>query len=152
MPDSLPPCPECSSVYTYEMGALLVCPECAHEWTPEAGGGDEGYAGEDAVVKDSVGNVLANGDTVAVIKDLKVKGYAASIKMGTKVPQRMFDLFAGLDEDVDTRKLLAATQIAELVRTLEREGVKNFHFYTLNRADLTYAICHLLGLRPAASS
>ena len=74
------------------------------------------------------------------------------IKMGTKVPQRMFDLFAGLDEDVDTRKLLAATQIAELVHTLEREGVKDFHFYTLNRADLTYAICHMLGLRPATSS
>ncbi len=69
------------------------------------------------------------------------------IKMGTKVPQRMFDLFAGLEEDVETRKLLAATQIAELVRTLEREGVKDFHFYTLNRADLTYAICHMLGLR-----
>ena len=70
------------------------------------------------------------------------------IKMGTKVPQRMFDLFAGLDEDVDTRKLVAATAVAELVHTLEREGVKDFHFYTLNRADLTYAICHILGIRP----
>ena len=102
MPDSLPPCPECSSVYTYEMGALLVCPECAHEWTPEAGGGDEGYAGEDAVVKDSVGNVLANGDTVAVIKDLKVKGDAASIKMGTKV--RNIRLVSGFDDhDIDCK-------------------------------------------------
>ena len=70
------------------------------------------------------------------------------IKMGSKVPQRMFDLFAGLDDDVETRKLLAATAVAELVRTLEREGVKDFHFFTLNRADLTYAICHLLGIRP----
>ena len=72
------------------------------------------------------------------------------IKMGTKVPQHTFDLFDGLDEDVDTRKLVAATAVAELVRTLEREGVKDFHFYTLNRADLTYAICHLLGIRPRA--
>ena len=87
-----------------------------------------------------------------IIVATNVATLKSCIKMGTKVPQRMFDLFAGLDEDVDTRKLLAATQIAELVRTLEREGVKHFHFYTLNRADLTYAICHLLGLRSAASS
>ncbi len=72
------------------------------------------------------------------------------IKMGTKVPQRMFDLFAGLDKDVDTLKLVAATEVAERVRKLEREGVKDFHFYTLNRADLTYAICHILGIRPQA--
>jgi methylenetetrahydrofolate reductase (NADPH) len=71
--------------------------------------------------------------------------------MGTKVPQRMFDLFAGLEDDVETRKLVAATAVAEQVRTLEREGVKEFHFYTLNRADLTYAICHLLGVRPQAA-
>ncbi len=70
------------------------------------------------------------------------------IKMGSKVPQRMFDLFAGLEDDVETRKLVAATAVAEQVRTLVREGVKDFHFYTLNRADLTYAICHILGIRP----
>ena len=74
------------------------------------------------------------------------------IKMGSKVPQRMFDLFAGLEDDVETRKLVAATAVAELVRGLELEGVKDFHFYTLNRADLTYAICHLLGLRPKTST
>jgi methylenetetrahydrofolate reductase (NADPH) len=74
------------------------------------------------------------------------------VKMGSKVPQRMYDLFAGLDDDVETRRLVAATAVAELVRALEREGVTHFHFYTLNRADLTYAICHMLGLRPAASS
>lgn len=72
------------------------------------------------------------------------------IKMGSKVPQRMFDLFAGLEDDVETRKLVAATAVAEQVRTLVREGVKDFHFYTLNRADLTYAICHILGIRPRA--
>jgi methylenetetrahydrofolate reductase (NADPH) len=70
--------------------------------------------------------------------------------MGSKVPQRMFDLFAGLEDDVETRKLVAATAVAEQVRTLVREGVKDFHFYTLNRADLTYAICHILGIRPRA--
>jgi methylenetetrahydrofolate reductase (NADPH) len=70
------------------------------------------------------------------------------IKMGSKVPQRMFDLFAGLDDDAETRKLVAATAVAEQVRTLAREGVMDFHFYTLNRADLTYAICHILGIRP----
>ena len=70
------------------------------------------------------------------------------IKMGSKVPQRMFDLFAGLEDDVETRKLVAATAVAEQVRTLVREGVTDFHFYTLNRADLTYAICHILGIRP----
>jgi methylenetetrahydrofolate reductase (NADPH) len=69
------------------------------------------------------------------------------IKMGSKVPQRMFDLFEGLEDDVETRKLVAATAVAEQVRTLVREGVSDFHFYTLNRADLTYAICHMLGLR-----
>ncbi len=69
------------------------------------------------------------------------------IKMGTKVPQYMFELFAGLENDVETRKLVAATAVAEQVRTLVREGVTDFHFYTLNRADLTYAICHLLGIK-----
>ncbi len=72
------------------------------------------------------------------------------VKMGTKVPQRMYDLFAGLENDAETLKLVAATEVAERVRTLVREGVTDFHFYTLNRADLTYAICHLLGIRPKA--
>ena len=65
----LPPCPKCSSPYAYEDGALLVCPECAHEWNPDAPAADE------RVWRDSVGNVLADGDTVTVIKDLKVKGW-----------------------------------------------------------------------------
>ena len=82
MPENLPPCPTCSSAYTYEMGALLVCPECGHEWSPsdasaESGGGE--------AVKDSVGNVLADGDTVTVVKTLKVKGSPTGIKAGTKV-------------------------------------------------------------------
>ncbi|MEV5604660.1 zinc ribbon domain-containing protein YjdM [Streptomyces sp. NPDC052299] len=83
MSENLPPCPECHSVYTYEMGALLVCPECGNEWSAaaESAGGDNGPR----VVKDAVGNVLADGDTVTVIKSLKVKGHSTGIKTGTKV-------------------------------------------------------------------
>jgi methylenetetrahydrofolate reductase (NADPH) len=60
----------------------------------------------------------------------------------------MADLFTGLDEDPDTRRLVAATVAAEQCRALAAGGVEEFHFYTLNRADLTYAICHILGVRP----
>jgi protein PhnA len=94
--DTLPPCPACSSAYTYEMGALLVCPECAHEWSPT--GDPEGTAAR--VVRDAVGNVLADGDTVTVVKDLKVKGSATSIKVGTKVRNiRLIDAVDGHDID-----------------------------------------------------
>jgi protein PhnA len=84
--DSLPPCPECSSEYTYEMGALYVCPECANEWAPASStDGDTGTDDDEFVVKDSVGNTLADGDTVTVITSLKVKGNPSAIKIGTKV-------------------------------------------------------------------
>jgi methylenetetrahydrofolate reductase (NADPH) len=66
---------------------------------------------------------------------------------GASVPDWMVDLFAGLDEDPETRKLVAATLAAEQCRALYAEGVRDFHFYTLNRADLVYAICHILGVR-----
>ncbi|GAA3316640.1 zinc ribbon domain-containing protein YjdM [Arthrobacter ramosus] len=99
MSDTLPPCPECASEYTYEMGALLVCPECAHEWSPTAS--DEAEA-ESTDIKDAVGNVLADGDTVTVIKDLKVKGSATAIKVGTKV--RNIRLVNGVgDHDIDCK-------------------------------------------------
>ena len=79
---SLPPCPKCHSEYTYEDGAQYVCPECAHEWN-EA---DAAAAGDDALeVKDANGAVLQYGDTVVLIKDLKVKGSSMVIKQGTKV-------------------------------------------------------------------
>lgn len=100
MSDTLPPCPSCSSEYTYEMNALLVCPECGHEWAPadseaEAGTGER-------VVRDSVGNVLSDGDTVTVVKALKVKGSASGIKAGTKV--RNIRLVDGVDgHDIDCR-------------------------------------------------
>lgn len=78
---SLPPCPQCGSEYTYEDGSQLVCPECAHEWNEaEAAAADEAQE-----VKDANGAVLQNGDTVVLIKDLKVKGSSMVIKQGTKV-------------------------------------------------------------------
>ncbi|GAA1965073.1 zinc ribbon domain-containing protein YjdM [Catenulispora subtropica] len=85
MNETLPQCPECSSVHAYEMGALLVCPECGHEWA--AGAGEVGDAGAvpDGAIRDSVGNVLADGDDVTVVKALKVKGHPTGIKAGTKV-------------------------------------------------------------------
>lgn len=77
------------------MGALLVCPECAHEWSAEVAEADEP---QEIVIKDAVGNVLADGDTVSVMKDLKVKGQAQSIKVGTKVRNiRLVDPIDGHD-------------------------------------------------------
>lgn len=81
MSENLPNCPRCNCEYTYEMGALLVCPECAHEWSNEPADSSE----SEKVVKDASGNVLADGDTVTVVKDLKVKGSSASVKVGTKI-------------------------------------------------------------------
>ena len=106
MNDSLPPCPECSSEYTYEMGALLVCPECAHEWSASAETDTEADADAPAaaatVIKDAVGNVLADGDTVTVVKDLKIKGSSTVIKVGTKV--RGIRLVNGVgDHDIDCK-------------------------------------------------
>jgi len=79
--EQLPPCPQCGSPYTYEDGDLLVCPECAHEWNPADAPAEE----EGLVVKDANGNVLSDGDSVTVIKDLKVKGASSAIKAGTKI-------------------------------------------------------------------
>ena len=77
-----PPCPQCKSTYTYESGLLLACPECGHEWNVEE---QPSVIEEGLVVKDSNGNILQDGDSVVVIKDLPVKGYSKSIKAGTKV-------------------------------------------------------------------
>lgn len=78
---NLPNCPKCNSEYTYEDGTLLVCPECAHEWTQ----GAEEHNEDELVVKDSNGNILADGDSITIIKDLKVKGASSPLKQGTKV-------------------------------------------------------------------
>lgn len=84
------------------MGALLVCPECGNEWSAEADGDDDGAATQARVIKDAVGNVLADGDTVTVIKDLKIKGSSSVIKVGTKV--RGIRLMDGVgDHDIDCK-------------------------------------------------
>ncbi|MFI5529931.1 zinc ribbon domain-containing protein YjdM [Kitasatospora sp. NPDC051853] len=99
MSENLPACPKCSGEYTYEMDALMVCPECGHEWAVAEGGAEEGGA---RVVKDAVGNVLNDGDTVTVVKALKVKGSPSGIKAGTKV--RNIRLVDGVDgHDIDCK-------------------------------------------------
>lgn len=78
---SLPSCPKCNSEYTYEDGAMYFCPECAHEWNDAEPTTDS----DELIVKDAHGNLLADGDSVTVIKDLKVKGSSTPLKIGTKV-------------------------------------------------------------------
>ena len=80
---SLPPCPKCASQYTYEDRGLLVCPECAHEWTTLVAAEEPVEAG--LVVRDANGNLLHDGDSVVIVKDLKVKGATSALKVGTKV-------------------------------------------------------------------
>jgi len=92
---SLPPCPACGSEYTYEDGALFICPECANEWAQD--GSD---AEQEKAITDSNGNPLQDGDTVTVIKDLKVKGSSAVVKVGTKV--KNIRLVDG-DHDIDCK-------------------------------------------------
>jgi len=95
----IPNCPKCDSEYAYEDGVLLVCPDCGHEWNPN----EETEAPvEDGVVKDANGNVLQDGDTVTVIKGLKVKGSPTGIKAGTKVKNiRLVDGDHNIDCKVD---------------------------------------------------
>lgn len=94
---SLPPCPQCNSAYTYEDGGLYICPECAHEWSKN----DVADSADDVkVVRDSNGNVLQDGDTITVIKDLKVKGSSLVVKVGTKV--KNIRLVDG-DHDIDCK-------------------------------------------------
>ena len=95
---ALPPCPKCSSEYTYtDPNGLLVCPECAHEWSPIAAPESVDAAPE---IKDAVGNVLHDGDSVTLIKDLKVKGATGPLKAGTKV--KNIKLVDG-DHNIDCR-------------------------------------------------
>ena len=92
--ENLPNCPKCNSEYTYEDGNLLVCPECAYEWTPST------ETEEENVIKDSNGNILKDGDTITVIKDLKVKGSSSVVKRGTRV--KNIRLVEG-DHDIDCK-------------------------------------------------
>ena len=93
----LPNCPVCESVYVYADGNMYACPECAHEWLKD---GDDDLAEKDHVYKDVNGNILNDGDTVTVIKDLKVKGSSAVVKVGTKV--KNIRLVEG-DHDIDCK-------------------------------------------------
>lgn len=91
----LPPCPQCHSEYTYQDGNLYICPECAHEWSTDASADSE-----EPIIKDANGNTLQDGDTVTVIKDLKVKGSSSVVKVGTKV--KNIRLVEG-DHDIDCK-------------------------------------------------
>jgi len=94
---NFPNCPECGSDYTYADRGLYVCPECAHEWSQDAAAAS---AGEEKIFRDANGNQLADGDSVSVIKDLKIKGSSSVVKVGTKV--RNIRLVDG-DHDIDCR-------------------------------------------------
>lgn len=93
----LPNCPACQSEYTYEDGDMLICPECSHEWKA---GEEVAAASSERVIKDANGNVLNDGDSVTVIKDLKVKGSSLVVKVGTKV--KNIRLVDG-DHDIDCK-------------------------------------------------
>jgi protein PhnA len=93
----LPPCPKCHCEYSYEDGLLLICPECGHEWAKD---GEASNADTGLQVSDSNGAPLKDGDTVVVIKDLKVKGSSSTVKIGTKV--KNIRLVEG-DHDIDCK-------------------------------------------------
>jgi len=91
----LPACPKCSCEYSYQDRELFICPECAHEWPTDGSNEDDV-----ATIKDANGNPLADGDTISVIKDLKVKGSSLVVKVGTKV--KNIRLVDG-DHDIDCK-------------------------------------------------
>ena len=93
---TLPPCPKCQSEFTYEDAGMFICPECAHEWSAQA----QEVAPEQRVWKDANGNVLQDGDTVTLLKDLKIKGSSSVVKVGTKV--KNIRLIDG-DHDIDCK-------------------------------------------------
>ncbi len=93
---NLPKCLKCNSKYVYEDGALLVCPECSYEWNPNEIKNDE------FIVKDANGNILQDGDTITIIKDLKVKGASSNLKIGTKVKNiRLVDADHNIECKID---------------------------------------------------
>lgn len=96
---TLPPCPQCQSAYTYEDRALYICPECGHEWTASDSTAS-GDSTDGKITRDANGTVLQDGDTVTVIKDLKIKGSSNVVKVGTKV--KNIRLVDG-DHDIDCK-------------------------------------------------
>ena len=105
---SLPQCPKCQSEYTYEDGDLLICPECSHEWKD----GEDAVTDRDAVIKDAHGNLLVDGDSVTVIKDLKIKGSSSVVKVGTKVKNIRLVPDASDGHDIDENCLVLFWHIA----------------------------------------
>ena len=94
---ALPNCPLCNSEYTYEDGTTFICPECSHEWLKNT---REQVLEDEKIIKDANGNILQNGDTVTVIKELKIKGSSSVVKVGTKV--KNIRLVDG-DHDIDCK-------------------------------------------------
>ena len=97
--NDFPACPRCGSTLTYEDAAMYICPECAHEW-PQSASQETDSTAPERVVRDAVGNELRDGDTITVVKDLKVKGSSLVVKMGTKV--KNIRLVEG-DHDIDCK-------------------------------------------------
>lgn len=97
--NELPPCPECQSEFAYQDGDHAVCPECGHEWNPDVPSDDEPQG---RIIRDSLGNVLNDGDTVLVTRDMKIKGTSNAIKVGTKVKNiRLIDGDHEIDCKID---------------------------------------------------
>lgn len=94
---TFPPCPQCASENTYSDGTLFVCPDCAHEWSPDEA---QAEAGSEDAVRDANGTPLADGDSVVLIKDLKVKGTSTTLKVGTKIKKIRL---VGGDHEVDCK-------------------------------------------------
>lgn len=97
MSDALPPCPACQSPYAYEDRGLYNCPECGHTWSAAQAGAEQG---DNNVIRDANGVELKDGDTVTVIKDLKIKGSSTVVKVGTKVKNIRL---VGGDHDIDCK-------------------------------------------------
>ena len=94
----LPKCPSCGSPFTYEAASRLACPECGHEWSPD----DAPYVDERPIHRDAVGNILSDGDSVTIVKDLKVKGASSALKAGTKIRSiRLVDEDHNIDCKID---------------------------------------------------
>lgn len=108
----MPNCPQCSSEYAYPDGIMYVCPECSHEWNPDSGAG----GGEDSGVRDSNGNLLSNGDSVILIKDLKLKGSSSVLKKGAKAKNiRLVDGDHEIDCRIDDIKVMLKADFVKKV-------------------------------------
>ena len=108
----MPNCPQCSSEYAYPDGTMYVCPECSHEWNPDSGAGE----GKDSGVRDSNGNLLSNGDSVILIKDLKLKGSSTVLKKGAKAKNiRLVDGDHEIDCRIDDMKVMLKADFVKKV-------------------------------------